>query len=98
MLPPNNNKLLAVLCAIAGDGMRAVLRDAIGAYLAPHPPGLPLAERELRAAEIDEEIFALEWEEERLIEQAEEAGMEIEGRGDADPRAILGLARGASAE
>ena len=53
--------------------------------------GLTPAERDAQLAEIDQRITALEHEEEQTILQAEELGLAIPRRADADPATVLGL-------
>jgi hypothetical protein len=74
-----------------GPFIRSARIGALERYLEARPPGLPKAERPARLAEIDARLLELEREEEAIIEAAEEAGLEIARRADADPRAILGI-------
>lgn len=64
--------------------------------LAGRPSGLPAAERPGKLEALAERLFALECDEERQIQEAEAAGIQIERRADADPAAVLGLPRRAA--
>lgn len=70
-------------------------RDALKARFmsamkdAAEPGAVTAEDRRERVAKIDAQLFDLEQQEERLIEEAEEAGIEITRRPDADPRAVL---------
>jgi len=57
-----------------------------------NPPGLPSPERRQRIAALDAEILELERAEEAMIVAAAEHGIDLERRGDADPRAVIGTA------
>ena len=50
------------------------------------------AERAERIPELERRAFVLEWEEESLVEQALDAGLEVHRRVDANPFAVLGVA------
>ena len=79
--------------------IRALFPDAVSEYLLSiydkeldgATPGLPVAKRRSRLAELDGQIYALETQEEAVIESLEADGVDIQRRPDADPRAALGL-------
>jgi hypothetical protein len=73
----------------AAVGSRAEIRGR-GA-LPDVPPGLPADERQLRMAEIDQELLRLESLEEEAIQAAEAGGLQIPRRPDAAVEAVLGL-------
>ncbi len=81
----------AAMCALFGDTIRDSLLKAYDELTAGATPGLPAAERRTRRAALDAEIYALEREEESVIELLEAEGVDIQRRPDADPRAALGL-------
>ncbi|SEO92429.1 hypothetical protein [Aquisalimonas asiatica] len=79
-----------------GPALAALFREEIrekliqAAVNAPgYEPGLPLDQRGEKAEKIDREILDLEISEERIITSAEEAGITIPRRPDADPRTVL---------
>lgn len=53
--------------------------------------GLSAADCRLRLAELDAEIWALEVRDEAMVLDSEAAGAPIARRGDADPRAVVGI-------
>jgi hypothetical protein len=69
---------------------REKIRQAILDHL-PEDDGVPMADRPSRLARIENDIFRLEVHEEQLIEEAAEAGIELERRVDASPEAILSV-------
>ena len=79
---------------------RALFPDAVSKYLlsiydkeiGDRKPGLPMAERRQRLTELDGEIYALETQEEAVIELLEADGVDIQRRPDASAAAALGLA------
>ena len=82
---------LEFYCWLDPDLIKARMTEAIDAFLAATPPGLPREERFRQLVEIDSQLFQLECEEEALIEAGEANGMEILRRADCDPRAVLGI-------
>lgn len=77
------------------DALRPALRDCLIAALeeryAELQPGLPRDARAERLAELDHQILDLSRQEEQLVNELAESGLAIDRRGDADPRAVLGL-------
>ena len=57
-----------------------------------------MAERRERVAALDSEIHELEIQEEALVSEAEEVGLEIDRRVDADPRIVLEIHDDAEAQ
>jgi hypothetical protein len=91
-------KLMASLGRLGYETVIFALREAIFIMKLHRENALRPAGRkvldgdvELAVAGIDHFTLLLEREEEMLIEEAERNGIEIDGRADADPRAILGL-------
>jgi hypothetical protein len=82
----------AVLAALAGDRLEAILLQRVAEAYEQHGPGLTAAERAAELARIDADLFDLECQEEALCRAAEAAGQEIDRRPDADPRAVLARA------
>lgn len=80
----------SALCALAGDRVREDLIGRIDAALADAAP-MGAEERNTRRQEIDREKLTLEREEETIVQRFRDAGQHVERRGDADPRAVLGL-------
>jgi len=78
-----------LLCALFGDELKQRLASVIEA--SGVKTGLPLAERPAMLAKVASELDQLELEEERLIVEAETAGMFILRRDDARPEIILSL-------
>ncbi|MFW5453525.1 hypothetical protein [Thioalkalivibrio sulfidiphilus] len=76
-----------VLAALFSDQVKAAILDALPA----DADAIPMADRPGRLAELDARVRELEAEEERLIEEAEAAGVEITRRPDASPEAILAV-------
>lgn len=71
--------------------MRDRLAESIAEYLVDKPAGLPHAAREAKLATLEASLLKLERDEEKLIEHAGAAGIEIMRRVDADPRAVLDI-------
>jgi hypothetical protein len=86
-MPDGSVDLGPVMLRLFGPDMIA---DALMRHVAGEVPTPTAAERAVRLAQIERELFALECEEERLIEASETAGTPIARRGDADVRAVLG--------
>jgi hypothetical protein len=76
-----------VLAALFSDQVKAAILDALPA----DADAIPMADRPGHLAELDARVRELEAEEERLIEEAEAAGVEITRRPDASPEAILAV-------
>jgi hypothetical protein len=81
----------SLLCHIVPDDVRRWLAAAAESCLPGMPAPMARAARRAAFGKIAAERLALERLEEKLIEQAETAGMVIARRPDADPRAVLGL-------
>jgi hypothetical protein len=80
----------AALCWLLGDRLAALLEhDLRAAYAGPDAAPMPEGGRVQALARLDRDIAAAELEEERLIRLAEDAGVSIERRDDADPAAVL---------
>jgi hypothetical protein len=80
----------SALVWIAPDLVRAALAAEIeNHYRTRGDAGVADDDREQRLAELDDELLELETDEERMICQAEAAGLTVLRRGDADPRAIV---------
>lgn len=70
------------------------IRKIVGAKLKDVYTGrtvLPPQERDARAAEVSAHLLELELAEEAAIRRAEAAGLPVDRRADADPRAVLAL-------
>ncbi len=80
-----------ILRALFPSAIQEYLLRCYDAQLGDAKPGLPAPQRRKRLTEIAGEIFRLETDEEGVIEQLEAEGADILRRGDADPRAQLGL-------
>lgn len=78
------------LCALMPDAVRSHFAGRIDAALADKTPMTP-AQRQQRKADIDGELYELNAEEERLVQIMHGNGEGVTRRGDADPRAVLGL-------
>jgi len=76
-----------LLCWLFGETIKERLSELV--EQTKYNEGIPAAEREAAAAEIDRRLLALETEEEEIITSAETAGMDIPRRGDCDPRIVL---------
>ena len=78
------------------DILRPALRDCLVAAVEAHyrdlAPGLPADERAQRLAELDHQLLELSRHEESMITELSTLGLDVSRRGDADPRAVLGLA------
>jgi hypothetical protein len=81
----------SMIAAVMGDQLEA----ALVARLEPLYEGAGLVlgadERAARLAELDRKLWDLECDEEAAIRDAEARGLILPRRGDADPRAVLGL-------
>lgn len=82
-----DTELGPLLAWLMGDAMVARLHAAIDG--ADYRPGPPMAERPARIAALKDEMLKLEQREEAIICQAEELGISIPRRPDADPVAVL---------
>ena len=78
---------------LMGDTIRAALKAEVAKFYQGKTPGLSAAERAAKLDQLDAEIFEREVEEEKLISEAEDAGLQVDRRPDADPVAVLGLLR-----
>ncbi len=82
----------AALCAMFPDVIKATLLTAYDQQVGDNPQGLPAVERRKKLTALAAEIYALEVEEEHVIEALEEQGHDIARRPNADAFAALGLA------
>lgn len=78
-----------LLATLFGEQVKRHLRQRIEA--AGHPEGPPAKDRNALAEGMDKQIRGAEIEEETMILQAEEAGIEILRREDCNPAIVLGL-------
>ena len=81
----------AVLRAVIPAALQEYLIGCYDASIGDTAPGLPAVERRARLAEIANQVFKLEVQEEAIIEELEAAGGDVARRADADPAAQLGL-------
>jgi len=72
------------------DDLRERITQKMHQFWEQNPPGLSSSERRQRIAALDAEILELEIKEEQIITAAAEHGIDLERRGDADPRAVIG--------
>ena len=79
------------LCEVFGDSIKAALLARFDALVDDAPEGLAVGERRKRLTELDGEIYALETQEEAVIELLEADGVDIQRRPDASAAAALGL-------
>jgi hypothetical protein len=93
-----NGHVAAALCSFFPDLIRSKLVAEVDRQLEEWPSGLPTAERPGAVAKLEAEIRELGVQEEALILEAEAAGIEIDRRGDADPRIVLSVVEEASSE
>lgn len=82
-------KVSAVLALVAPGLLRTALENQVREYYAGRKPTLDADARDAALAELDDKLFTAEVDEERLVEQAQAAGLAVHRRPDADPRAIL---------
>ncbi len=80
--------LLGLLIAANRDNIRDIIVDRLDEFYAQHA-AMSAADKAAAIAAIDAEIFQLELAEEAAVRAAESAGLAIERREDADPRAVL---------
>lgn len=85
---PVDMRLAPVLCWLLGDELEQRLYAMIDAD--EYVPGLPMAERPARLVELREELRDLETREEAVITAAEDSGLFIGRRVEADPAVVLG--------
>ena len=78
-------------CKLVPAAVEEMLIAKIDQHLEQHTPGLPSAERPARLEQLHQETRAIEREEEKMIRAAEDDGVEILRRSDADPLIVLGL-------
>jgi hypothetical protein len=79
----------SMFAALLGDTLRDALRAKVDAFYRQVPEGLSDADRAARAEELASTLFDAECAEEQLIVAAEESGLRLQRRGDADPRAMI---------
>ena len=82
------NGLSLLLCAIAGDAIKQRLGELVTKQIGKS--GITAETREKQLAEIRSKRRELEIEEEHIIRDAEDNGMMIDRRHDADPAVVLG--------
>lgn len=82
-------KVSAVLALVAPGLLRTALENQVRAYYANRKPSLDSDARDAALADLDDKLFEIQVEEERLVEQALAAGLAVHRRPDADPRSIL---------
>ena len=93
-----NGYVAAALCSLFPNLIREKLIAEVDRRLEERPSGLPTAERPAALAEIDAAIRKFGVEEEQIITEAEAAGIELDRRGDADPRIVLSVVEETSSE
>ena len=86
----SGTELEPTLCALVPQAVRDFLVEQIDDQLAATEP-ISDEDRKQRRQEIDGERLALEREEEAIVQRLQAAGQQVDRRGGADPRAILGL-------
>lgn len=79
---------MGLLVAASRDRVRAVLVDELRAFYADRQSGTR-AEKIARLREIDGELLVLEREEERIVREAEAAGIPVLRRENASPQIVL---------
>lgn len=82
VIPPE--LVSAVICQPLRDLLAAKITDAYG-----KTSGVPASERNRRIADAEQELLTLECAEEAIIRRAEDQGIDVLRRSDADPRAVL---------
>lgn len=80
-------RCVSIMVSMFEDQVKAKLLAALDAH--DYEAGLPQSERPKRLRDLKIQLFELECREEALIEDAEERGMQIMRRADADPVAVL---------
>lgn len=88
--PTPHSVTVEFLCWAIPDVMAARL-DTVLEQTPRNPDALPLDQRAVRLAEIEQLIFQLELQEEALVEQAAASGVSLERRSDQSPASILGV-------
>lgn len=83
-------ELMRILAVVAPDQIEAAAGAEIDRRLANKEPGLPMADRPKRRAELEQQLSELEVQEEAAIEKLEEAGHLVHRRAEARPEIILG--------
>jgi hypothetical protein len=84
----SKSDIVSLLCCFLPEQVLAALQEMIGEQ---SPNAMPAAERDKRIARITQRLFELELQEESLILKAHGDGIDVMRRGDADPRAVLGV-------
>jgi len=84
--------LAATLAHVWPDRVRQQGREALNAYYATHAEGLAQPARRAAVEKIDRQLTAIEVEEETVIRDAEERGISLDRRPDADPAIVLAAA------
>lgn len=85
---PHVSDIVGLLVLTDRDLIRGLIVDRIDRALA-NREGIARTERTARIAEAEAALFDLELEEERTVRIAEAAGLAVQRRPDADPRAVL---------
>ena len=79
----------ATLVFLFHDAVRKTLAAELEALYADEPEAIASSTYGQRLSDLDRDLLALEMEEERLVRYAENAGVVIHRRPDADPRVLL---------
>lgn len=85
----NADEVLAWLAAAVPEKLQELFIADVDRRLAEAPAGLPAAEREERVAMLEARLRSLEAREERLLREAETAGVELDRRADAAVEIII---------
>ncbi|RKQ73487.1 hypothetical protein [Oceanibaculum indicum] len=85
------NRLPLALCALVPERIKAAMMGDARAALDVAPMQLTAPERHEKLQQLRSDLFAMEVDEERMICDAEEAGLDVDRRPDADPRAVLAV-------
>lgn len=85
--------VVALLIGLNAQAVRKVVGAKLKAFYAGRAILAP-AERDARAKKVGAELLELELAEEAAIRKAEQAGLPVDRRADADPRATLALIEG----
>jgi len=80
-----------LLVALFPDLVKARLYSLLEAQAETLECGPPSADRKTQRAALEKRLFECEIQEERLIEEAEAAGVEIYRRADVNPAAVIGI-------
>lgn len=89
----SHSDLVALLVGLHAQAIRKIIGGKLKAFYAGRTVLAP-EDRDARAAELEGELLNLELAEEAAIRRAEAAGLSVDRRADADPRAVLALIKG----